>query len=423
MLAALVAAGALSAQATTTNIFHIQPGSDDATTRSGVPGPSVGDVLVEVRGVSYENPANLNGATGADYVSVGDLGNTPPVPSTGDGRVNGFDVVIQDQNSSTTEFFDFCLVTEASAAGALGNPAPPPAGNAFGPEVILRTATLPTPPRGTGGLTLAWIITATLGTPANVIPSGLRELTAGRGNASWYYGVGLQPNPAWTTDGASIHMASFDGLGLPFPNLGDNPRDGVVSMAQSRDVTNGVVLAKSTTSRTMLISILTEASLFQHGANIAVPAQIGPNPNFAVAGSYPDSCGSGNTGRILAFPPYPGRAGVGDGYGFRVRSGANIGVPVTLGLGAGVPGAPGSISGFSGLQVYLNFFNGAFVSSFTSIWIPVGAIGATGELALALLPPSAAKPLCLPVPGNMSGQAAILAPAALTFTNGASAHF
>lgn len=435
LIAALtVVAGTLSAQATTTptNIFGISPNSTDATSRSGVGGASTGDVLIEVRSLSFENPINGNGATGADFIGIGDMGNTPPPnnwPLTnptiplGDGRVNGFQVVIQDQNASTTEPFDFCIVTEASGT-AIGNPAAPPAGNAFGPEVILRTAPLTTP---MGPATVqAWTITATLQTPADVIPSGLTSATSGGFNSSWYYGVGLSANALWTTDGASIHMSSFNSLGgAPFPNAGDNPRDGVVSLQQARDVTNGTIAGKSTDARTQEIYILTEAPILNHGAVIDAAAQVGPDPNFGAAGNYPDPCGQGNTGRITGYPPYPGRAGVGDGFAFRLRAIADVGTAAVLGLGGGVPGSPGSISGFSGAQVYLPFFDGAFVLTFTSVFFPVGVIPANGELNLTLQGPSAAQPLCTTVatPARMSGQAVLLNPAALRFSNGTSTSF
>jgi hypothetical protein len=417
-VALAMAAGTLSAQATTTNVFGISPNSTDATSRSGVGGPSLGDVLIEVRGVSWENPLNANGNTGADYIGVGDLGNTPSVPATGNGRCNGFQVVLQDQNAATVENFDFCIVQEAPLPN-IGNPAAPPIGNPNGPEVILRTASLQSPP-GTG--TLAWIITATLTTPADLIPSGLVSATSGGGNSSWYYGCGLSGNPAWSTDGLSIHMSSYYGLGAPFPNAGDNPRDGVVSVQQARDVTNGTVVAKSATPRTKEIFILTEGTIFNHGAAVAAAAQIGPDPTFGAAGSYPDACGSAIS-RVASFPTYPGRAGVGDGYAIRIRSAGDIGVPVQLGLAAGFPGGVGTISGFNGLQIYLPFFNGGYVISFVSIFFPVGAVPASGEINLTLLAPSALQPLCQPTPLRMSGQPAVLTPGSLKFGNGASASY
>jgi len=417
LLAALtVAAGSLSAQATSTNVFGISPNSTDATSRSGVTGPSTGDVLIEVRGGSFGNPANLNGATGADFVSVGDQG-AAPHGTQGDGRCSGFQVTIQDQDASTTEGFDFCIVTEDGAAGALGNPASPPApGNAVGPEVLLRTTSLTTPP-GTG--VAAWILTATFSAPADVIPDGLTEATAGAGNSTWYYGIGLSANALWTVDGASIHMSSFDGLGPPFPNAGDNPADGIVSIQQARDTTTGVVQGKSSSARTKEIFLLTEAPVLNPGAAIDALAQVGPDPCFGVAGNYPDSCGTGNTNRISVFGAagYAGRAGVGDGYAVRLRAAADVGAPWFLMLSGG------GVGGFSGTQVYLPFFDGAFVGNFAPLTaVPAGVIPASGEGILTLQTPSASQPLCPASGARMGAQAAILS-TSLRFSNGASTLF
>ena len=201
-------------------------------------------------------------------MSVGDQGNSAH-GTQGDGRCNGFMAVIQDADASTTEDFDFCIVAESALPGALGNPAAPPAGNSFGPEVILRTASLTTPP---GSGTLAWIFTATLASPADLVPDGITEATTGAGNSTWYYGVGLRPNALWTLDGLSVQLSSFDGLGPPFPNAGDNPADGIVSMQQARDVTNGATVGKSTTARTQEIHMLTEAPVLNPGADIGAAA-------------------------------------------------------------------------------------------------------------------------------------------------------
>ena len=53
LIAASLVAGAVSAQATTTNQFEIYPHSSDFFSRAGGVGTSAGDNLLEMRGTSH----------------------------------------------------------------------------------------------------------------------------------------------------------------------------------------------------------------------------------------------------------------------------------------------------------------------------------------------------------------------------------
>ena len=332
-------APATGAQSTTTK-FGIWPDSADLVSRSGVPGTSPGDLLIEVRGLSFAAP----GQTGADFAGVGDVGR-------GRGRVRGFGVIVQDQDCRTPEVFDLVIVREDPSAPR--QPAAPPAGNPNGPEVLFRSPPIQTRP---GCPAFAFAYQVTFATPADVLPE----------RATFFYGCGLSANPLWTADGLAVHMASLNGVGVPFPNLGDNPRDGQRSLHWARDVTNGSV-AQSLLERTHAMFLLLDRPVLNPGADIdpaaqlAIPPNYPPaNPNFGMAGHYPDSSGVGNAARVGRYGPsgapggtYLGRAGVGDGLAFRIDTSASRGPILTQILWATGFAPPATIPGIGG-RLYLD---------------------------------------------------------------------
>lgn len=282
--------------------------------------------MVEIRGLSHNSGGVTTGHL-AGFAALGDQkGGTQVAPV---GTTQGFQGFLQDQNGSTSESFDFCIVLEDTVAGF---PAPSPVGNPVGPEVLLRSSSLASP-APLSGTPQAWIVTAEFLTPLDVIPH----------KATWYLGSGVSSNPAWSNDGASIQMASYGGLGTPFPNFGDNPYDdgstSPTTVAFTRDVTNGTRAASAST-RGHHLHMLTAAPLFNWGANIVATAQTGPNPNYGVAGMFPDVNGVGNASRIAGYGPpqgytgrpasFQGTTATGDGITVKLESFTNIGETMNL---------------------------------------------------------------------------------------------
>jgi hypothetical protein len=414
LIAASLLAGAVSAQATTTNIFDVYPGSTDAVTRSGLAGTSVGDVLVEIRGRSFHILAAGGNNTDC-FASVGDINNfstTHIPPGSGRGRADGFGATIQDQNGSTSETFDFCIVNENGALPR--TPGVPPIGNPVGPEVLLRTTSLTVPTSGSQ-FPAGWIVNVTLATPADVIPI----------MNTWYLGCSLGVNALWTADGLAIQMASFNGLGAGFPNQGDNPKDplGPSSLAWRRDVTAGTVTT-SASPRTLNVRLRTQAPTLMWGANIVASGRLAggaPNPCFGVAGLFPDACGVGNASRVAAYggPPnnFIGRNGVGDGLALRMRAFQAIGF-----------GGFHLLTGFlsiPGIPLYLNNpgFQGSISIDLTVVIpLPAGIIEPSGQLIQPLFPTGGA--LCsFAGTGSLAVQTLYTTPTKNIFSNSVRTHF
>jgi hypothetical protein len=375
--------GVVAGQATTTNEFEIYPDSTDAVSRSALPGSAIGDVLIEVRGTSW-NAFGVGGFGQDAFGNVGDDNSfSPAMGGSGAGTVAGFTNQIQDQNGSTSESFDFVVVVEDGANPR--QPAPAPIGNPFGPEVLLRTSALTTTP-GQPSAPIVWVTNALLATPQDVLPTV----------ATWYYGCGLSSNALWANDGVSLPMASYNGLGSPFPNEGDNPYEpsaggggGPSNITWARNVTAGGPVIQSGDPRTQRVGIRTFAPIGNWGAIITPAAVLGmgaaPNPNFGVAGIYPDAAGVGNAARVANYggPPvnYPGRGGVGDGLAVRMRAVQSIGVSGSVYL----------LTGTIGLvtpPTYLNnpgFLGPVTIDLLVTISLPVkfstggGPFPATGE--------------------------------------------
>jgi hypothetical protein len=262
------------AQSPPVNQFGIYPEATTFTSRSGTGGNSAGDVLTEIGTAKCLQP---NGR--ADNM----LGTGQAVNGGGAliGRVNGFRVVIQDQNASTPESFSHVILPAAASGGPDSDPA----------HELLRTGPLQAP-SGTG--TLAWILTTTLATPADVVPQV----------GAFYFGEGLDPNPAWTADGLSVHAASHT-LGT----VGDNPDPTAPNLTWSISRPAPGVLGAvnpQPTARVHQHYLLTERPVLNSGAVIDPSAARGPDPNFGVAGLYP------NRGRA-------------DGLAFRYRDESAVG--------------------------------------------------------------------------------------------------
>lgn len=314
LIAASLMASALSAQSTTTNQFEVYPHSSDFFSRAGgVPGTSVGDYLLEMRGTSHAGggfPATP--AFGQDTIGgFGDINNfSVAMGGTGAGRVNEFVTIFSDGNGSTSEGYNFVVVSEDTTTAR--TPAAPPLGNPAGPEVLLRSTTVPLP-APLLGLPYIWTASVTLATPVDVIPL----------NATWYWGAGFSSNPAFFNDGITIESASFYGLGSPTVNGGDPVRDDETvaggSMGSglfggsyteptwSRDVTLGTVAQHTQTpgssiARVPHMWVFSEGQHIQWAANLTPSGVLNngaaPNPTFGYTGFHPDLSGSGTAGSV-----------------------------------------------------------------------------------------------------------------------------
>lgn len=415
LIAATLLVGAVSAQATTTNTFDVYPGSTDAVTRSGLGGTSVGDVLVEIRGRSFHILAPGGNNTDC-FASVGDINNfstTHVPPGSGRGSADGFGANVQDQNGSTSEVFDFCIVAENGALPR--TPGVPPVGNPVGPEVLLRTTSVVIPTSGSQ-FPAAWVVNVALATPQDVIPI----------MNTWYLGTGLGTNAASPLDGLAIQMASFNGISATFPNQGDNPKDplGPSSFAWRRDVTAGTVTTSSS-PRTLNVRLETRGPTLMWGADITPAGRLdggnAPNPCFGVAGVFPDACGVGNQGRKTIFggPPtnFLGRSGLGDGLALRSRAFQAIGF-------GGFHLLTGFIS-IPGVPLYLN--NPGFKGSISidlTIVIPLAAapIEPSGSRVQPLFPSGGA--LCsFAGTGSLAVQSLLTTPTQNWFSNAVRTHF
>ena len=300
---------ALAAQTPVHNEFGRFPGHQMAASRSGVAGTSTGDLLTQVGGC-------IGQAAQRDFEGVGT--NNDPSQL---GVVTGFRARIQDQDASTQEGFAFVVVANAAGNPAQGNQDWLP-DNRDPQGVLLRTSTM-VPPIGSGPT--AWILTLTLATPAIILPE----------SANFFYGVSLPPNSAWTQDGLSVQMATFQSIG-PFPEHFDQARDGAPNptWAINRPGANPPVQLTSGGGRSHEMYLLTSSPVLQVGASIHPSLAKGPvNPQFGMAGTYPD-VNRGTTGQ-------------GDGLVFRVRAADQPNTGVYLGFSgpraATMPFRPGGL--------------------------------------------------------------------------------
>lgn len=287
-LAWLLLGAGLGAQ-TPLNLDEMYPDATSATSRSGLVPATAGDVLLQ-------------------YDRTNVLGTGQGITGLPGGRINGFRVVLQDQDAATPEQFSLVVIEDDPTNP--GNPNPAPTAE------LLRTGPIPTP-AGTGPV--AFVLTFTLTTPADIAPA----------TSTWYFGVGLPANPSWPLDGLSGHIALYY-----TGTAGDNPRAGAPNrtFAVTRP---GAMVVQATTERAAAFGLLTEAPAVGLGADITPSAQRGPNPSFGVAGMFPDI------------------AGRGDGLALRLRDTANAGNLTALLMGLAILPSPITIPGVTG-QLFLD---------------------------------------------------------------------
>lgn len=237
----LIFAAAVSFAASATsqvqlNEFGYYPDSVTFATRVFIPNANTGDVTVRV------DQASARGVGG--YMAA-----TP-------GRLNGWRGLVQDSDRTTGEAYTLAVIADDPA-----NPGQPDPNND-----IIRTGTIMTPSDtvNTGGV--AWIVTVTLSTPADVLPA----------TGSYHLALGLSASAEQTSWAA--HYTSG--------TAGDNPRAGTPTVTYAIDRTAGTLIAPS--PRTMRLFALTENPTLRGGADIDPLLQRGPNPCFGVAGVFLD---------------------------------------------------------------------------------------------------------------------------------------
>lgn len=179
LLASLALASALSAQ--TPNYFEIYSGCTNYTSR-GALSVNAGDILVEVNKSHFQGVALNAAGTGT--------------------QLNTFRYVMQDQNAATQEAYSLVVRPESAPNSNSPDCVNPP---------MLTVGPFMSP---SGAATLAWIITATIGTPSTVLPVA----------DTIFHGVNVPANANWTHptdgDGLSIHIATYYLLGT---TQADNP--------------------------------------------------------------------------------------------------------------------------------------------------------------------------------------------------------
>jgi len=315
-LAAAAALAGSAASQVQLNEFGYYPDAVTFATRVFIPTANTGDVTVRVDQGTARGVGGFAAAT--------------------PGRINGWRGVIQDSDRTTGEAFT-CAVIADDAANP-GQPDPT--------TDLVRTGTVMTPSDtvNTGGV--AWIMTVTLTTPADVLPA----------TGSYHLAFGLSASTEQTAWAAHYTLGA----------AGDNPRAGTPTVTYAIDRTAGSLITPS--PRMMRIFALTENPTLRGGADIDPALQRGPNPNFGVAGVFLDRT------RM-------------DGIALRLRDGNIPGASVATFIGfTGFAAAPLSLAGIAG-EIHLSAplspvaipgvldANGALDQSVITFPSPVPALG------------------------------------------------
>lgn len=237
LIFAAAVAFAASANAQSLNEFAVYPDQASVATRCFIPNANVGDVTTRVDG------AHFRGVGGHTAMTAG--------------RLNGWRGVLQDADRTTGEAFSCAIIGDDPANPGQPDPA----------TDLIRTGSLNTPSDtvNTGGV--AWIMTVTLGTPADVLPA----------DQTFHIAFGLS---------ASTELQGTFGAYLYAGTTGDNPRPGLSTMAYGIDRTAGSIITPS--ARNLRIFALTENPVLNGGADIDPTFQRGPNPCFGIGGVYLD---------------------------------------------------------------------------------------------------------------------------------------
>ncbi|MGE0143812.1 MAG: hypothetical protein AB7I19_07860 [Planctomycetota bacterium] len=267
LLASMGLVGTIAAQAQN-NDFDMYSGRTNFTTRSAMPGTSVGDI-------AQPYLSSMMSGLG-QYVD--------PNSGTLVHRLSGWKVVNQDQRASTQEQFTLGLIGDDTA-----NPNNPDAA-----ADILRTAPISTP-TSTVTTPAAWIWTVTLATPYDTLPVG----------SDFYLACGLPSNTAWTADGMSVHMSGWGGSPSDAPYVnGPNPLPNTIFTIDR----TGTPVVSGLADKFQRIWYFSPAANLKVGADIdplvsgPTTALNMPNPAYGAAGLWPDQ----NTTRL-------------DGVSFRIQ--------------------------------------------------------------------------------------------------------
>ena len=198
-----------------------------------------------------------------------------------------------------------------------------------------------------GGGIQAWIFTTTLATPADVIPP----------TGTIYPAIGVTMNANWTNDGLSVHMSAYaagsqgdqprTAYSFPPPTIDPN----APGLAFNLDRTNLNLLSQPRTSMHR-IDLLTPGAVLNVGADVDPvfqPRSQGINPNFGIAGLYPD--------HLLRL----------DGLSFRFRDANSPNTNL---------GIVGSV-GFAASPLNLSFFEGGICVNFPTLFSFLFAAGTT----------------------------------------------
>ncbi|MBI5849659.1 MAG: hypothetical protein HZB39_01250, partial [Planctomycetes bacterium] len=167
------------------NVFDIYSGQVNFTTRSGMPGPSNGDLCALLPKDYYRCLGQQADSTTGRLVH----------------RLNGIRAVVQDQDAGTLESLTFALVRDDPARTSFPDPDPL--------TEPIRSAPILTP-GGPPGAPLAWTLQIVFATPFDSLPT----------DTDLHLAVGLPGNPMWPADGMSVHMSGWGGLPADAPFTG-----------------------------------------------------------------------------------------------------------------------------------------------------------------------------------------------------------
>lgn len=217
----------------------------------------------------YPDPNATTGSSrGTLGVNGGEVLQEVPLPGfAGIGDRNGQPMcsllggtwVMQDQNAGTQEPYSFLL---RRANATMTGPDPTAAG------VLTQTAL--TSPPGTG--TAAWLVSTTFTTVVQVDCRG-----------GLFVGLGLSPNPLWTLDGLSNHIATYAG-GL----AGDNPRANAKNLGWQ--ISAGAATQPS--PRVWNMGLLVDTPVLNPGGDDPLNNRQPPGTtNYGAGGLYPDVSG------------------------------------------------------------------------------------------------------------------------------------
>ncbi len=261
LVAAATAAG-ISAQ--TPAQLELYSGSTSYTSRHVFGGANEGWVCMNLSSRHHRGVAGVDDPTGGSV-----------------GSVTAVQYLLQDQLGTTPEFYEVGIFGEDAANPGQIDPAVDPMTNRPAPG--FQAGPIQTPANTATG-PIAWSITLTFATP----------YTGTSMDQDNYFGVLLPIQTAWTADGASLH-----GSWMTAGAAGDNPSQGALTggamggsviydMVQGIDITGGNTVVIAPNDRTVRVWPHTSGAVLRVGADIQPNPRSTINPNYGIAGLYPD---------------------------------------------------------------------------------------------------------------------------------------